>query len=270
MTYTFASTPEPALFMHLVDTPDVVGSDLKLHIRVSDPVSAHVQRHTGAVEKKLPVKVMSHVPAADLLTDEIKAPFCVDTAQDPPLVIFEEYTDPLPPLGAADVHVVPLEVRTFPDVPGATKLTALVPFPRITLFDVKLAAPVPPLVTARLDSEDKVPDPSFITTWLAVPFAILVLAIAAAVLMSAFSILVTVFVSASIDLFVNVSVVARPTTVSVVVGSVKTPEPFNMVCALSCLFVSAKLVVDKTINTKNMHNLLNVISGYLHPICAVP
>lgn len=51
---------------------------------------------------------------------------------------------PPPPVGAAEVHVVPFDVRTFPSVPGATPRTVLVPFPRITLFAVSDTAPVPP------------------------------------------------------------------------------------------------------------------------------
>ena len=48
---------------------------------------------------------------------------------------------------AADVQVVPLEVNTLPDVPGATKLGAEVPLPKITLLEVKVVAPVPPSET---------------------------------------------------------------------------------------------------------------------------
>jgi hypothetical protein len=61
-----------------------------------------------------------------------------------------EAPPPPPPVGAAEVHVVPLEVKTFPVVPGATKLTAEVPLPRITLLDVKVVAPVPPLATGSV------------------------------------------------------------------------------------------------------------------------
>jgi hypothetical protein len=57
---------------------------------------------------------------------------------------------PLPELAAAGTvlfHVVPSDVRTLPLVLGATKATAEVPFPRITLFAVNVAAPVPPCAT---------------------------------------------------------------------------------------------------------------------------
>jgi hypothetical protein len=49
--------------------------------------------------------------------------------------------------GAVLCHVVPLLVRRFPLVEGATKLGVEVPFPNITLFAVRVVAPVPPLAT---------------------------------------------------------------------------------------------------------------------------
>jgi len=52
-------------------------------------------------------------------------------------------------LGAAEVHVVPLDVSTLPVVPGATNLTGLVPSPRITLSAVSADTPVPPSATVR-------------------------------------------------------------------------------------------------------------------------
>ena len=51
---------------------------------------------------------------------------------------------------AADVHVEPLLVSTFPDVLGATNATALVPLPRMTLLAVSVAAPVPPFATGSV------------------------------------------------------------------------------------------------------------------------
>jgi hypothetical protein len=51
---------------------------------------------------------------------------------------------------AVDAHVVPSEVSTFPEVLGATNLTAEVPFPRITLSAVRVVAPVPPLATLNV------------------------------------------------------------------------------------------------------------------------
>jgi hypothetical protein len=54
-------------------------------------------------------------------------------------------------LGAAeDTQVEPLEVRTFPDVLGATACGADVPLPSNTLFAVRVVAPVPPLATGRV------------------------------------------------------------------------------------------------------------------------
>jgi hypothetical protein len=57
-----------------------------------------------------------------------------------------------PAAAAADVHVEPLDVRTFPVEPGATKFAfnADVPLPKITEFAVIVAAPVPPLATGSV------------------------------------------------------------------------------------------------------------------------
>jgi hypothetical protein len=55
-----------------------------------------------------------------------------------------------PPAGAVDAQVVPLEVRTFPDVLGAITCKADVPLPSKTLFAVKVAEPVPPLATGNV------------------------------------------------------------------------------------------------------------------------
>ena len=74
----------------------------------------------------------------------MEAPSAVEL---PPIVA----TEVTPLAGtAADVHVVPLEVRTFPVVPGAIACKALVPFPNKTLLAVSVAAPVPPLATGRI------------------------------------------------------------------------------------------------------------------------
>ena len=56
----------------------------------------------------------------------------------------------LPPAGAAELHVVPLEVKTLPVVPGATNRGALVPLPSNTLLAVSVAAPVPPFATGSV------------------------------------------------------------------------------------------------------------------------
>ena len=50
--------------------------------------------------------------------------------------------------GALDTHVVPLLVRTLPEVDGATNPGVDVPFPRMTLLAVSVARPVPPEATA--------------------------------------------------------------------------------------------------------------------------
>ena len=52
--------------------------------------------------------------------------------------------------GAVDCHVVPFEVKTFPDVLGATNKGADVPLPRTTLLAVKVVAPVPPFATGKV------------------------------------------------------------------------------------------------------------------------
>ena len=52
--------------------------------------------------------------------------------------------------GAVDCQVVPLEVNTLPDVLGATNKGEDVPLPKMTLFAVKVDAPVPPLATGKV------------------------------------------------------------------------------------------------------------------------
>ena len=52
--------------------------------------------------------------------------------------------------GAVDCQVVPLLVSTFPAVLGATNKGADVPLPRMTLFAVRVVAPVPPLPTGSV------------------------------------------------------------------------------------------------------------------------
>jgi hypothetical protein len=51
---------------------------------------------------------------------------------------------------AADVQVVPLDVSTLPEVPGATKAGVDVPLPKMTLLAVRVVSPVPPLATATV------------------------------------------------------------------------------------------------------------------------
>lgn len=55
-----------------------------------------------------------------------------------------------PPAAAAEVQVVPLLVKIFPDVPGATDATAEVPLPTNTALAVSVVAPVPPLATGNV------------------------------------------------------------------------------------------------------------------------
>jgi hypothetical protein len=67
-------------------------------------------------------------------------------------VAFALYTTTFenPPAGAAPlVHAEPLDVSMFPEVPGATLVTADVPAPTNTAPLVKVAAPVPPWATVR-------------------------------------------------------------------------------------------------------------------------
>jgi hypothetical protein len=52
--------------------------------------------------------------------------------------------------GVLEIQLVPLEVKTFPFVLGATVETALVPLPTITPLAVKVVAPVPPLATVMV------------------------------------------------------------------------------------------------------------------------
>jgi hypothetical protein len=47
-------------------------------------------------------------------------------------------------------QVVPFEVRTLPEVPGAIACSADVPLPRSTLLAASVEAPVPPLATDKL------------------------------------------------------------------------------------------------------------------------
>jgi hypothetical protein len=64
-----------------------------------------------------------------------------------------------PPTAAAvEAQVVPLEVKTLPDVPAAMPVTALVPAPTSNELAVRVAAPVPPLATARVPATVTTPD----------------------------------------------------------------------------------------------------------------
>ena len=55
-----------------------------------------------------------------------------------------------PGVGATEFQVVPFDVSTLADVPGATNCTADVPLPNTTLLRVKAVAPVPPLPTGSV------------------------------------------------------------------------------------------------------------------------
>ena len=111
-------------------------------------------------------------------------------------------------------------MRTFPELPGATNCGALVPFPSNTLFAVNAARPVPPLATGSVPVMPVVKDT-----------------------------LVIVLLAPLMVLFVNVSVVARPTSVSVAVGSVTVPvfEIVEITGAVSVLFVSDWVLSVSTI-----------------------
>lgn len=56
-------------------------------------------------------------------------------------------------VGAVDCQVVPLLVRTFPLVLGATKVGEEVPFPKMTLLAVRAVRPVPPSATGTVPLE---------------------------------------------------------------------------------------------------------------------
>lgn len=77
---------------------------------------------------------------------------------------------------AVDAHEVPLLDKTLPEVLGAIKVTAEVPFPINTELAVRVAAPVPPLatgVTPAVDIEDaKTKSEPFHATVAEVPLAI--------------------------------------------------------------------------------------------------
>ena len=55
-----------------------------------------------------------------------------------------------PGAGVTEFQVVPSEVKTLPEVPGALNCTADVPLPNTTLLTVKVFAPVPPLATGKV------------------------------------------------------------------------------------------------------------------------
>ena len=55
-----------------------------------------------------------------------------------------------PTEAAAEVHVVPLDVKTLPLAPGATACKVLVPLPNKTLLAARVVAPVPPLATVNI------------------------------------------------------------------------------------------------------------------------
>ena len=52
--------------------------------------------------------------------------------------------------GAVDAHVVPLLVKTLPNVLGATNVGADAPLPKMTLLAVKVVRLVPPLATGSV------------------------------------------------------------------------------------------------------------------------
>jgi hypothetical protein len=76
-----------------------------------------------------------------------------------------------PEESAALIHVVPLLVKTFPFVPGATNCTALVPLPRMTLLAVSVVAPVPPKLAESVPKDGATPAPAEIRACPDVPLA---------------------------------------------------------------------------------------------------
>ena len=84
----------------------------------------------------------------------------VSVATDPPKPLalttdaLVTVPEPPPPAGAELNQVVPLLVRTLPEVLGATKVGLLVPFPSITLSAVSVVNPVPPEATSSVADKD--------------------------------------------------------------------------------------------------------------------
>ena len=102
------------------------------------------------------IAVPSPFKSPVMLVEIVIAGVVVSVATEPPnpLALTTDalvtVPEPPPPAGAELNQVVPLEVRTFPEVEGATKVGAEVPFPRITLSAVSVASPVPPDATASV------------------------------------------------------------------------------------------------------------------------
>jgi hypothetical protein len=96
----------------------------------------------------VPVEVVTPVPplATARVPANVTAPDVAPAGVSPVVPPAKVVT---PPLEAALVQVVPLDVNTLPDVLGATKVGLEVPAPNITLFAVNVPKPVPPEVTAR-------------------------------------------------------------------------------------------------------------------------
>jgi hypothetical protein len=63
---------------------------------------------------------------------------------------------PVDPVGADDTHDEPLEVRTWPEVPGATVCKAPVPLPTSTFPTGRLSEPEPPLATGSTSTTSSV------------------------------------------------------------------------------------------------------------------
>jgi hypothetical protein len=119
---------------------------------------ARVTREAGAVDAQadpvevstLPLVLAEVIPvppfAAISVPARVTAPVVPVEGVNPVVPAEKEETEEV----AAEVQAVPLEVRTLPEVLGATEVNPVPPeFPTITLLAVTVADPVPPDVTAR-------------------------------------------------------------------------------------------------------------------------
>ncbi len=90
-----------------------------------------------------PVDEVTPVPplATSSFPPRVIAPVVAVAGVNPVVPPLKEFTV------AAEVQVVPLDVMTLPDVPGARPNTAPVPFPINAAFAVRVEAPVPPFAT---------------------------------------------------------------------------------------------------------------------------
>ena len=118
------------------------------------------------------IAVPSPFKSPVMLVEIVIAGVVVSVATEPPNPLADTtlalvtVPEPPPPAGAELNQVVPLLVRTLPEVLGATKVGLLVPFPSITLSAVSVVNPVPPEDTSSVadkDAAEPVIDPDGIT-----------------------------------------------------------------------------------------------------------